>query len=229
MPLGKAAEPMSGSFEDQPGFALYFRIFSGGDFTARKARDRIKSIVVLVGFDDLVTEGVVILVLDERDGIIVVIVVGQDVVVAIRCAHARFFTGIGHGVVFVVRRQDGLVTFLIDLGRGGRIVLLVLIAIGLLVDDLIFGVIGRIAAGTAATAAQLDRLFGVELGIAFGAVCRAACQVVEFRLTVRADLLGAQLGIGQGLKAFEGWDFGRVPCHPHGPLSKAICSVPGPA
>jgi len=227
MPLGKAAEPMSGSFEDQPGFALYFRIFSGGDFTARKARDRIKSIVVLVGFDNVVSEGVVILVLDEGHGIVVIIVVGQDVVIAVGGAHARFLAGIGHDIIFVVRRQDRLVTFLIDLGRGGGIVLLVLVSVGLLVDDLIFGVVRRIAAGTAATAAQLDRLFGVELGIAFGAVGRTACQVVEFCLAVRADLLGAQLGIGQGLEAFEGWDFGRVPCHPHGPLSKAICSVPG--
>ncbi len=227
MPLGKAAEPMSGPFEDQPGFALYFRIFSGGDFTARKARDRIKSIVILVGFDDLVTEGIVILVFDERDGIVVIVIVSKNVIVAVSGAHAGFLAGIGHGVIFVVRRQDGLMTFLIDLGRGGRIVLLVLIGVGLLLDDLIFGVVGRIAARTAATAAQLDRFFGVELGIAFGAVSRTACQVVEFRLAVRADLLGAQLGIGQGLEAFEGWDFGRVPCHPHGPLSKAICSVPG--
>ncbi|KQY79306.1 hypothetical protein ASD25_26020 [Brevundimonas sp. Root1423] len=65
--------------------------------------------------------------------------------------------------------------------------------------DLIFiSVVGRIAGRTAAAVAQLQRFLRIEIGRAFGAMSRAAAQVIEFGLAVRADLLLAQFGFGHG-------------------------------
>ncbi len=163
----------------------------------RGGRNR-KSVVVARRLGDLVVDGVVVLVLDEGHGI--VIVVGQQiVVVAVRRSHARLFRGVGGGIVVVVGSQDRLVAFLVDLGGGGFAILLLVVGVRRLGLDLIFRllVVGRIA-GTRATAAQLQRFFGIEVRAAFGAMGRAAVQVVEFRLAVGADLLGAQFGIGRG-------------------------------
>mgnify|MGYP006177845525 CR=1 FL=1 len=94
-------------------------------------------------------------------------------------------------------RHDGLRRDRRPLARQHDVFFLVLVAVDLLVLDLIFRVliVGRIA-GTGAAAAQLHRLFGIEVGSAFGAVCRATVQVVKLRLAVGADLFGAQFGIG---------------------------------
>src|SRR5690606_37505214 len=137
---------------------------------------------------------------------IVVIVVRQDVVVVLTgLAHAALLGRVGSGlvVIIVVRRQDRLMPFLIDLGRGDGF-FLVLVVGGLLLVDLILGIlfgrlVGGVAGRTAAAVAQLQRLLGVEISFAFGAVGRAAAQVVEFGLAVRADLLLAQFGIGHGV------------------------------
>ena len=161
----------------------------------RSAQTDFALVVVARRLGDFVVDRVVVFVFDERHG--VVIVVGQQIVVAVGRAHAGFFRGVGRRVfVLVVRREDRLVAFLVDFRRLD-VVFLVLVAVDLLVLDLIFRVliVGRIA-GTGAAAAQLHRLFGIEVGSAFGAVCRATVQVVKLRLAVGADLFGAQFGIG---------------------------------
>src|SRR5690606_19353046 len=103
-------------------------------------------------------------------------------------------------LVVVVGGQDRLVAFLVDLGRGGGVLLILVVAGGLLLVDLILGILlGGLVGGVAGRAtpaiAQLQRLFRIEVGVAFGAVSRATVQVVEFGLAVRADLLLAQIGI----------------------------------
>src|SRR3990167_10676638 len=130
-----------------------------------------RSVVVARRVGDLVLDGVIVVVFDERHG--VVIVVGQGVVAG-GGAHAGFFRSVSGGVVvIVVGRQDRLMAFLVDL-RSPDLFFLVLVGLGLLVLDLIFGlfVVGGIA-GTHATAAQLQRLFRIELGRPFWVVFRA--------------------------------------------------------
>ena len=135
-----------------------------------QARFRRLFLLVVHGrLGQVAVEGVVILVLDEGHGIVVIVVV-QNVVLA-RFAHAGFFGRVGDHVVLVVGRQDGLVAFLVDLGRCDRFFFVVLVAVDLLVLDLILvGVIGGIAGRTAAAVAQLQRLLRIEVGRAFGAV-----------------------------------------------------------
>src|SRR3989344_7706950 len=126
-----------------------------------------RSVVVARRLGDLVLDGVIVVVFDERHGGIIVI---GRVVVAVGGAHAGFFGSVSGGVVvIVVGRQDRLMAFLVDL-RSPDLFFLVLVGLGLLVLDLIFGlfVVGGIA-GTNATAAHLQRLFGVEVGGALGA------------------------------------------------------------
>ena len=65
-------------------------------------------------------------------------------------------------------------------------------------DRLLFGVLVVGSGDAGADPAGLQRLFRVELGSALGADGRTAPQVVELALAVRADLFGAQFGIGQG-------------------------------
>src|SRR5207244_3175959 len=75
-------------------------------------------------------------------------------------------------------------------------------------------------------AAELHRLFRVELRRALRTVGRAAVQVVELRLAVRTDLLGAEGGISQGAHLLSGMGGRtrkrRLPCHLSGALSKAL-------
>src|SRR5690606_20875461 len=107
--------------------------------------------------------------------------------------------------------------FLVDLRRGDGFFLVVILVVGrLLLGDLILGIllgglVGGVAGRTAAAVAQLQRLLGIEVGRAFRAVGRAAAQVVEFGLAVRADLLLAQFGIGHGVRPLAEWEIGRVP------------------
>ncbi len=93
---------------------------------------------------------------------------------------------------------------LVDLGGGDGLVLVILVVGRLLLDDLILGLVGRVASGTTAPAAQLDGLFRIEFGVAFGAVGRATAQVVELRLAVRTDLLGAKFGSATGVEPLAG-------------------------
>src|SRR5690606_15231537 len=133
--------------------------------------------------------------------------------------------------VVVVRRQDRLMAFLVDLGGGAFGVLFFFVAVDRLVGDLIFGLLvvsGEAGAATRATAA--DGFFHrVELGVALGATSRATVQIVEFGLAVRADLLLAQFGIGHVIRPSAGLrgksEIGRLPCHWRGPLSKAFFSA----
>ena len=64
--------------------------------------------------------------------------VGQQIVVAVGRAHAGFFRGVGRRVfVLVVRRQDRLVAFLVDLGSAdGLALFLVTLAFNLFGDGL---------------------------------------------------------------------------------------------
>src|SRR5690606_29996776 len=131
----------------------------------------------------------------------------------------------GGVVVIVVRGQDRLVAFLVDLrGRGGF--LLVLVVGDLLLVDLILGVlvgrfVGGVAGRTAAAVAQLQRLFRIKVRVALGAVGGATVQVVEFGLAVRADLLLAQFGIGHGERPLAGVGNRARPLPPWGAAVKS--------
>src|SRR5690606_30489654 len=147
---------------------------------------------------------------------VVVIVKNVVVVVAVGRAHAGV-VGAGFAVV-VVRRQDRLVAFLVDLGRGAFDVLFILFCVAGLVGDPIFGLLVSGEACAATRAAAADGFFHrVELGVALGATGRATVQIVEFGLAVRADLLLAQFGIGHVIRPSAGLrgksEIGRLPCH----------------
>ncbi|MBU1385818.1 MAG: 3-phosphoshikimate 1-carboxyvinyltransferase [Alphaproteobacteria bacterium] len=217
---------MSGPDRDQ---ARFRHLFSPRPKPSETTPDALKNLVfVLARLDDVVVEAVVVLVLDEGHGV-VVIVVGQDVVLA-GFAHAGLFRRIDRGlVVVVVRGQDRLVAFLVDLGRGDGFFLVVIVIGRLLLGDLILGVflgglVGGVAGRTAAAVAQLKRLLRIEIGRAFGAVGRAAAQVVEFGLAVRADLLLAQFGIGHGVRPLAGVGNRARPLPPWGAAVKSHLS-----
>src|SRR5690606_30315607 len=96
---GEAAEPMSGPDRDQ---ARFRHLFSTPANARRRPAERPRILVlVLARLDDLAVEGVVVLVLDKGHGV-VVLVVGQDVVVLARLAHAGLLGRIDRGLVVIV-------------------------------------------------------------------------------------------------------------------------------
>src|SRR5262249_17324450 len=122
-----------------------------------------------------------------------------------------------------------LVGHLVQLGRDGVLFLFLLVGRGA-GGDLVFAlVLGfRLGRGrTGADAAIADRLVGAEFGRALRAMRRTLVEVVELRLAGGADLLGAELRVGQRVgPSKNGWVERRAPLPRRGAAVKS--QIPGP-
>src|SRR5690606_20429758 len=134
---------------------------------------------------DFLFEGIVVLLFEERHGIVVLVEV--DVVVDVDFRRAgRSGAGFGGFAVVVVVGHQRFIDSFVDFGGDGFGLFVLVVRRARL--DLVFGFLVGLVVGrgrTGADAAELHRFFRIEVRAALGTVRRTLVEVVELGLAGR--------------------------------------------